>query len=312
MRSYNDLIKLVRDWSNRDPESVSNSIIANCLTYAADKAYRHLRVPPLEQTKTYSSATLVANTTPANNGSSTITTLEIPADLTDFIQIRAVDSEGKTTRVFNEKADVRTFFDPYAEKYSGNAFWTRHGNNILVSPGFTEDSEESIVLYYYRRLLELDTRFDVTASNANAGTGYVLDGTSGIPTNIVTGDPVPSAQLKEVVYTVIATSEVASTMYYETSVADAAIPAAPLGQTRSITTKTFYGGEVFNWLRDENERVLLNGALAEVFVYLNEPETAQRYFELFKVELEELNREETKRKASGGNVQINVNGYGLI
>lgn len=312
MRSYNDLVSLVRDWSNRDSESVSNSIIANCLTYAADKAYRHLRVPPLEQTVTYSSATLVANTTPANNGSSTITTLDIPADLTDFIQIRAVDADGKTTRVFNERADVRTFFDPYAEKYSSTAYWTRHGNDILLSPGFSENTEESIVLYYYRRLLELDTRFDVTASNANAGTGYVLDGSSSVPTNIVTGQAVPSAQLKEVVYTVISSGAVASTMYYETSVADAAIPAAPLGQSRSITTKTFYGGEVFNWLRDENERVLLNGALAELFVYLNEPESAQRYFELYKSELDELNREETKRKATGGNVQINVNGYGLI
>lgn len=312
MRSYNDLVSLVRDWSNRDSESVSNSIIANCLTYAADKAYRHLRVPPLEQTVTYSSATLVANTTPANNGSSTITTLDIPADLTDFIQIRAVDADGKTTRVFNERADVRTFFDPYAEKYNSTAYWTRHGNDILLSPGFSENTEESIILYYYRRLLELDTRFDVTASNANAGTGYVFDGSSGIPTNIVTGQAVPSAQLKEVVYTVISSGAVASTMYYETSVANAAIPAAPLGQSRSITTKTFYGGEVFNWLRDENERVLLNGALAELFVYLNEPESAQRYFELYKSELDELNREETKRKATGGNVQININGYGLI
>lgn len=312
MKGYNDFISLVRNWSNRDTESVSNEIIADCLIYAADKAYRHLRVPPLEHTVTYSSATLVANTTPANNGSSSITTLEIPEDLTDFIQIRAVDSDGRTTRVFNEKADVRTFFDPYAEKYSSNAYWTRHGNNILISPGFIENTEESVILYYYRRLLALDTRFDVTASNANAGVGYVLDGSTSVPTNIVTGASVPTGQLKEVVYTVIASGLTASTMYYETSVADSAIPAAPLGQTRTITTKTFYGGEVFNWLRDENERVLLNGALAELFVFLNEPETAQRYFELFRNELEELNREETKRKASGGNIQINVNGYGLI
>ena len=38
--------------------------------------------------------------------------------------------------MFNEKADIRTFYDLYAEKYNDFAFWSRHGSNILLAPGF--------------------------------------------------------------------------------------------------------------------------------------------------------------------------------
>ena len=50
--------------------------------------------------------------------------------------IRGRDASGQTTRMFNEKADIRTFYDLYAEKYNDYAFWSRHGNNILLAPGF--------------------------------------------------------------------------------------------------------------------------------------------------------------------------------
>ena len=63
MKTYNEFIKLVRNWANRDEEVLSNAIIADCLTYAADKAYRTLRVPPLETTVTYNSTELTAATT---------------------------------------------------------------------------------------------------------------------------------------------------------------------------------------------------------------------------------------------------------
>ena len=46
--TYSQLVSLVRTWSNRDEEAVSDAIIKDCLRYAADKAYRTLRVPPLE------------------------------------------------------------------------------------------------------------------------------------------------------------------------------------------------------------------------------------------------------------------------
>ena len=37
-RTYAELITLVRNWANRDVEVLSDSIVADCLRYAADKA----------------------------------------------------------------------------------------------------------------------------------------------------------------------------------------------------------------------------------------------------------------------------------
>ena len=318
MRTYNEMINLVRNWANRDKEVIKDAIIGDCLNYAADKAYRKLRVPPLEQIVTYSSSDLLANTSDANNGTSTITKLEIPSNLIEFIQIRALDSDGKTTRVFNEKADIRTFYDQFAEKYSSIAYWSRQGNNILLSPGFQNgyvgSQEDSVELYFYGRLFALDARYEVTAVNANISESYISEVTvnNPIPTNLRTGQQVESASLKKAVYTLDSNSSVVSTTYYESTVDDADITAAPSGQTRTITTNTYYGVEVDNWLRDQNERIILNGALAETFIYLNEPETAQQYANIFVYEIQEMNQEETKRKSSGGNVQFNFNGNGLI
>lgn len=308
MRTYNEWIGLVRSWANRDEEVISNSIIADCLSYAADKAYRYLRVPPLERIITFdSSDTLVVN-----NINET-TEIVIPEDLIEFIQIRTVDSDGKTVRVFNEKADVRTFYDQYAEKYSGLGYWTRKGNKMVLAPAIDTDNE-TVELYYYRRLFALDARIEVTAANANISNSYITEvsSTDDIPTNLRTGNKYPSANLKKAVYTLATTGAVMNTVYYETSVADASIPLAPLGQVRTITTVLAYGSEVYHWLKDDNERVLLDGALAEAFGFLREPETAQMYSQQFMSEIDELNREEKSRKASGGNVQINFNSYGLI
>ena len=312
MRSYNDLIALVRQWANRDEEVLTNTIIGDCLTYAADKAYRTLRVPPLERVITFDSATLSANTTPANNGAQTITAITIPEDLIEFIQIRAVKENGSTGRVFNEKADVRTFYDPYAEKYSNIGYWTRKSNQILLAPGFEQGTENSVELYYYRRLYELDARAQVTAANANVNETYINEVVGSAPLNNRTGESVPTKQLKKVVYTNATTSAVLSTVYYETTVADGDIPAAPIGQIRTITTNTYYGSEIYNWLKDENERILLNGALAELFIFLKEPETAKMYLDIFRSEIAELNNEEAQRRASGGNIQFNFNSNGLI
>jgi hypothetical protein len=313
MSKYNDLIGLVRNWSNRDEEVLSDVVIASSLRYAADKAYRTLRVPPLEQTVHYTYSDLSNSTYETDSPSNSVTEATVPDNLIEFIAIRTVDSSGKTLRVINEKTDIRTFYDQYAEKYSGIGYWSRHGNTIVVSPGLSE-GEEYLEIYYYGRLPALDTRYSVTAANANVSPLYISEVTveNPAPVNLSTGISAPTRDLKEVVYTRDSDSAVVNTVYYETTVGDGDIPAAPTGQTRTISTNTYYGEEVYNWLRDENERILLNGALGEIFIYLNEPESAKMFLEIFQTEIMELNREETKRKTSGGNVQINFNGNGLI
>ena len=75
---------------------------------------------------------------------------------------------------------------------------------------------------------------------------------------------------------------------------------------------TRYGINVPNWLREENERVVLFGALQEAFTYLQEEDQAAKYLQLFFQEIDELNTEDKMRNASGGNVQVNFNGRGLI
>ena len=278
--NYNELITLVRNWSNRDSEALPDAIIQDTLRYAADKAYRTLRVPPLEHIVTYDRATLEANTANSNNRFSSTTSLQIPGDLIEFIQLREIDEDGRTVRLFNEKTDVRTFRDLYSEKYNDIAYWTREADRILYAPGFNGagssggslgiGAAEAFELYYYRRLPALNARYDVTLGNYRLG---VLEDASG---------------------TVLA----ANANYTQT-------------QFDSLPTTTV-GSEVPNWLRDENERILLFGALAESFAYLQENEEVQKYAAMFGQEIMELNKEDQMRTGSGGNVQVNFNGRGLI
>ena len=278
--NFDALVALVRSWANRDVEALPDAIIQDSIRYAADKAYRTLRVPPLEHIVTYDRDTLVANTANSNNRFSSVTTLAIPGDLIEFIQIREIDENGRTTRLFNEKADVRTFRDLNAEKYSDLAYWTRERGNILLAPGFGNvgtnfgstgvGNADALELYYYRRLPALNARYDRTLANYRLGLLEMADGM-----DIPADSDYTQAQFDALDSTVV-------------------------------------GQEVPNWLRDENERIVLFGGLAECFAYLQEDDQAQKYGALFYQEIAELNNEDVMRNASGGNVQQNFNGRGLI
>lgn len=278
--NFDALVALVRSWANRDVEALPDAIIQDSIRYAADKAYRTLRVPPLEHIVTYDRDTLVANTANSNNRFSSVTTLAIPGDLIEFIQIREIDDNGRTTRLFNEKADVRTFRDLNAEKYSDLAYWTRERGNILLAPGFGNvgtnfgstgvGNADALELYYYRRLPALNARYDRTLANYRLGLLEMADGM-----DIPADSDYTQAQFDALDSTVV-------------------------------------GQEVPNWLRDENERIVLFGGLAECFAYLQEDDQAQKYGALFYQEIAELNNEDVMRNASGGNVQQNFNGRGLI
>ena len=308
-KTYNEFVTLIRNWSNRDEEVLTDAIVTDCMDYAIDQAYHGLRITPLETTVSYSSAELEASTY-TEKGGRTITELLVPSDLIEFIQIRGVDDTTGTVRVFNERTDNRTFYDQYAEKYNTSAYWTRIGNNIVLAPGFPSGTEEEVYLHYYAKQTELNERYDPTAINANLDSSYVIEGTP--PTDAKTGVAVPSATLKKAVYTFDATGAVTDIVYYENTVADGDIPAAAGGYTLTITPATYYGALKYNWFRDENERILLNGALYHCFTYLGDPESASIYYNRFAQEIQNLNTAEAHKKASGGNVQININGYGLI
>jgi hypothetical protein len=292
MSAYTDFVALVRDWAERDSSVLSDTRIQEALRYAADKAYRRLRISALEQTVTYNSTALAAATTAANINQFSKTDLVVPSDLIEFIQIREIDSNGMTTRVFNERNDLRTFNDPFAVKYDLTAFFTRQGKNLILSPGFGDSSAlgvaDKIEIQYYRRLPALDALYTVNAANYNAN--LLVSSTNG-----ATGQDGSSAVQ----------------LFLADGVAyDSQSAAAAAGGTQ--TNGYFLGKEVYHWLRDDNSRILLYGALAENFTYLKEPELAQQYMTMFFSEIQELNDEEAQRATSGGNVQVNYSAGGLI
>ena len=321
-RTYSDLVMLVRRWSNRDIEVLPNNIIADSLRYAADKAYRHLRIAPLEHTVDYTAEQLMRGTTNSNNRFSSVTELAIPNDLIEFIQIREFDDLGRTTRMFNEKADLRTFNDLYAEKYNDFAYWTRFGNCIQLAPGFGNTGQNfgstgvgistGIELHYYRRLPALHARFDVSAANANLGLNTIVVAADPMATPpVVTNLPTALTDTPEFIPTGMLWYRPAATGVTELFMdipTEGIIPAAPDG----FSAVSVFGNAVPNWMREENERIVLMGALAEIFFYLQENEEAQKYGALFQQEIQELNNEDVMRNASGGNVQVNFNGRGLI
>ena len=362
--TYTELTTLVRSWCNRDEEVVSDAIIQDCLKYAADKAYRTLRVPPLENVATYDKTLLEAATTTSTNSNNSLTTTEllIPYDLIEFIQIKELDSAGLTTRVFNEKLDVRTFNDANAEKYSNMNYWTRQRNVLYLTPGFgssfTGNGANSVELYYYRRLPALNAKYAVTVLNYNVGfltttggTTYLHFTTTGntvlayatqaeaiaVATGNITAKVNTAVNNSTAITndgrsgTVVVGQELSGTGVVANATTGAPPKVTNVSNQNSIVVDTaqtiandvditfsntnsvkYIGTEVPNWLRDENERVLLMGALAEIFAFTQEDDQAQKYGAMFMQEIKELNDEDGKRNASGGNLQVNFNGRGLI
>ena len=291
MPTYANFTALVRDWSNKDSSVLSDTRIQDCLRYAADKCYRNLRVAALENTITYNSTALEAATTAANTFLPSQTDLTLPTDLIEFIQIREIDSAGSTCRVFNEKTDLSTFNDWSALKTSYIGYFSRQGNSLLLAPGFGQanslSTADKIELHYYRRLPALNALYDVTPANYAAGF-LTQDNAAAVSLFFVNGDT----------NTAYATQAEATT--------------AAGGNQGNTNNAKYKGNEAANWLRDENERVLLMGALAEVFYYLQDDDQGVKYKKLFDQEIFELNDEDSKRNAAGGNVQVNFSGRGLI
>ena len=291
MPTYANFTALVRDWSNKDSSVLSDTRIQDCLRYAADKCYRNLRVAALENTITYNSTALNDATTAANTFLPSQTDLTLPTDLIEFIQIREIDSAGRTCRVFNEKTDLRTFNDWSALKTSYIGYFSRQGNTLLLAPGFGQanslSTADKIELHYYRRLPALNALYDVTPANYAAGF-LTQDNAAAVSLFFVNGDT----------NTAYATQAEATT--------------AAGGNQGNTNNAKYKGNEAANWLRDENERVLLMGALAEVFYYLQDDDQGVKYKKLFDQEIFELNDEDSKRNAAGGNVQVNFSGRGLI
>lgn len=287
MATYAEMLDLVRDWADRDSSVLTDAKVGKFLQYAADKTYRTLRIPSLEKTAEF----VVENSDirdPKINtfleGSEVV--LTVPHDLTEVISLRKA-TDGI---VFHDKIPPEIFNDATAGKPS-KEFWSRLGNTIIVHGDIEEG--DSILIHYYHRLHALAATYGVTASNFLAQSYWqqaltLSDSDNGTP--LYFASDVTQTQLE------------AFATFTTDNVSDTATDELPLAFY-------FVGGGVPNWLRDENERILLFGALAEAFIYLGEQDQASTYLTRFANEIEELNSEETSRAYRGGALTTNYNSY---
>lgn len=152
---YDALVAKVRSWVNRDSNILTDSLVADFLDYSADLCYRKLRIPPLEHTYTYTAVT--------SNGVGE-TTLTLPTDLSEIIQIRKVDSEGNSY-VFDEKLSLLSMQD---DDYTHlQESYARKGNAVIFYPAAKLGDVYEI--HYYRRLTDLDARYLVNQNNIDSG-----------------------------------------------------------------------------------------------------------------------------------------------
>lgn len=297
--SLNELVNMVRDWSNRDEEVVTDSLIEQWLAWSADSAYRTLRVPPLETTLSYSSSDV---TVEGPIGGVTVSSFNIPNDLIEIIQISVLDANGSPTRIIEHKADVRTFFNPSAEKYSNYATFTRKGGKIYFTQNLS-GNEASVELYYYRRLPALGSHYSNTVDNFDAS-GSFLE---------VTADQTDAVTTNEALYLILDTNgdpvTVEANVFDTTNTVTASDAATP---DNSVGIWKIVSKEVVNWLTSQNERVLVFGAVGQVFSFVQEDDQAQKFTQMHELEILKLNDEDVKRNSAGGNVQINFNARGMI
>lgn len=293
--TYAELRAKVLDWSNRDMDifgstaDAQNARLADFLRYAADKCYRHLRVPSLEFSRTFTLEQSDIVTNPANIGFDTFL-MPVPIDLIDVIHIRNV-TQGF---VVDEKLDMRTFFQRDSNRTS-SCYWTRQGNTFHIY-GNTQIGDE-YELHYYRRLPALDATYTVVAATYN-----IMPSLFTLP---VLATDQTTAEQDGVIWFPTGTTITDDALVFTDSTADnTAVDSRTDDKSVGVT---FTGAEVEHWLRDENERILLFGALAELFAYVAEDDMLQKYAGMFAQEIEELNNEESKRMAFGGNIKINYN-----
>jgi len=293
--NYDAFVAKVRAWINREDDVLPDSVIEEAMDYAADKAYKTLKIPALEAhvdytivdpTTTVTSAYQVKLETDVTNHLQ-IAKLPIPSDVTFFIhlKIKSSNNVNKTNVVFNEKTDVRTFWDMYADRYT-DFFWSRQEGNILVAGALS--TGDVIELHYYRRLPALDARYLVTADYFNIGlvTPPAAQRTSGaISLYFPNGTSYPPVAGTDTAYAIQDATNSRERFYFEEE----------------------DGIELDNWLRDENRQILLFGTLQQCLDYLDDDVQSQKYKVKFAEAIEEVNKEEKMRVASGGNIQMHFN-----
>jgi len=299
MATYLETLANVRSWSDRDSTVLTDALIKTFLGYAADKAYRTLRVPSMETSLdfTVTSDDIISDS--SNTG--TEISMTIPSDLIEVIYIQK-KGEGM---VWNQKVDPRTFHDRYADKKSYQ-FYTRTGSTLLLH-GYINEGDV-LEVHYYKRLPAIAATYTINAANYLAQTSSLTTMTR--RANSYTSSDTYLASLGR------------TSLFFAAGTAsndiDNLVPTVVKTSSGTVDGVNYNveaqmePAYIANWLRDENEKILLYGALTEAYDFLEEPENAARYKARFDEEIAQLNTEEQKRQAKGGNTSISFSGMGLI
>ena len=286
--NFHRFVNDVRAWSNRDADVLPDEIIEDAISYAADDSYHRLMIPPLESTYTVTLTDDHLEDDTVRLGFRTFT-VPVPSDLVKFIHLRTTGDNGI---VFNEKTDIRTLYDMRATTYSYEGFWSRQGSNLKIV-GFAEVGD-TLEIFYYRRLPATSAVYAVTQANIDAGVVTHFEDRPLYDSDY----PIVRLQGEDDADAVSAEDNPFYLSTQETRDDDSTL----------TNTGWWLPQEIPHWLKDENRKILLFGALAYVGKYLMDDMIVQYHQGQYAAEIEAVNNEEKMRKASGGNVQMHFNG----
>ena len=305
MATYTEMVDMVADWSNRDTAVLSYATIKTMINFAADNAYRTLRVPALEGLKQYDAITIDSSIT--NNK------LAIPNDAIEFIQLRKKSSDHVYSDydIYASKLDIKSFYQDWMDT-DQRYFYTREQNNLVVFPD--QKAGELYELYYYKRLPETNARYSVVSGNGHSTSNFAdhkSDNTfqqnaylwkGSTKTNLMNGIKVATNDASY-------PAEGPNVFTRDPDLEDQIFEVTSSNSTTALPTGFYLGKLAANWLRDDNEKILLYGALAEVFTYVNEPAQAQLYSTKFNTEIKLLNDEDKTRGLKGGTVTAHYDSH---
>jgi hypothetical protein len=270
-KTYTELVDSIHLYTNRDEKVIPYALAKQFIDFSTNDIYNKLRIPPLEAIINFGAATADGNLVP------------IPEDLIEFIQFRQLDSVGRVDKIYENRADIKSFYLSDVSKFNTH-YYTRETTSIVIFPDFETGDEFQLV--YYRRLPAVYSRDAVTKGNFDTDLVY-FSAVSKADLESIVDTAEPNARVRD--------PDISDKYIREITAPDTDFPDLSSG---------FYLGKLSqNWVRDDQQSLVLHGALAEAYGYLHDTAKQERYIALFQEGIAEENREARLRTVRGGTAQ---------
>ena len=212
-----------------------------------------------------------------NSGASLNDQIKIVSFNETTVYSSEVSTVERETTVYENRADYRTFVSDCSNKYS-LYLWTRQGDKIVVNPKFKKG--DAFELFYYSNGTDLGAEYAVTSANFQNGLLETSDSSNG------------------------------TALYFTSSSTPVVGEDVPSNNQGGSYVNAFYfkGKEQPHFLRDNQERLLIYGALSFINDYLGETNESTKYETKAAQLIQRLLNEEVFKESSGGNVRINFEG----